>query len=64
MATSDKKNNDSKSLLATVKSVSASQRNNVIELLKQNGLGDPLTKEKVVQNSFTVEKMIRDHASN
>jgi hypothetical protein len=44
--------------------MSASQRKKVIDLLKQNGLGDPLTKEKLVQNSFTVEKTIRDNASN
>jgi hypothetical protein len=61
---SDQKHDDTKSLLSIVKSMSASQRKKVIDLLKQNGLGDPLTKEKLVQNSFTVEKTIRDNASN
>jgi stalled ribosome rescue protein Dom34 len=63
-AVSDKKNDDTKSLLAIVKSMSTNQRKNIIELLKQNGLDDPLTKEKIVQNSFTVEKIIRNNASN
>jgi hypothetical protein len=39
--------------------MSASQRKNIIDLLKQSGLDDPLTKEKIIQNSFTVEKIIR-----
>ncbi len=55
----DTKHGDTKSLLAVVKSMSASQRNNIIDLLKQSGLDDPLTKEKIIQNSFTVEKIIR-----
>ena len=38
------------------------QRKKVIELLKQSGLGDPLTKENLVQNAFTVDKVIRDNA--
>jgi len=58
----DTKHGDTKSLLAVVKGMSGSQRKNVIDLLKQSGLGDPLTKEKIIQNSFTVEKIIRDNA--
>lgn len=58
------KNDDKVSLLSIVKSMSTEQRKRVIETLKQNGLGDPLTKEKLVQNSFTVGKIIRDNSSN
>lgn len=56
------KNDDKHSLLSVFKGMSADKRRQVIELLKQQGLGDPLTKEKLVQNAFTVEKTIRDHA--
>jgi hypothetical protein len=55
------KNNDKKSLLSIVKGMSAEQRKKVIELLKQNGLGDPLTKEQLIQNAFTVDKTIREN---
>jgi hypothetical protein len=57
------KNEDAKSLLSLFKNMSESQRKNVIKLLKHNGLDDPLTKENIVQNSFTVEKTIRGNAS-
>ncbi|CAF0860888.1 unnamed protein product [Adineta steineri] len=63
-ATSDDKNKDTKSLLSIVKAMSTSQRQKVIELLKQKGLGDPLTKENLVQNAFTVEQTIRGSATN
>lgn len=63
-ASNDDKNNDNQSLLSIVKSMSAEQRRKVIETLKQGGLGDPLTKEKLVQNAFTVDKTIRDNAKN
>ncbi len=63
-ASSDAKKLDTKSLLSLIESMSSNQRNKVIDLLKQNGLGDPLTKEKLVQNSFTVGKIIRDNSSN
>jgi hypothetical protein len=63
-AASDKKNEDTKSLVSIVKAMSTAQRQQVIESLKQSGLDDPLTKEKLVQNSFTVEKAIRDSSSN
>ena len=56
------KNDDKHSLLSVFKGMSADKRRQVIELLKQHGLGDPLTKEKLVQNSFTVETTIRDSA--
>lgn len=56
------KTDDKQSLISIVKGMSADKRRQVIELLKQNGLGDPLTKEKLVQNAFTVEKTIRDNA--
>ena len=62
-ASSDAKKLDTKSLLSLFKSMSSNQRNKVIDLLKQNGLGDPLTQEKLVQNSFTVGKIIRDNSS-
>lgn len=55
------KTNDQKSLLLIFKNMSAEQRQKVIDLLKQNGLGDPLTKEKIIQNAFTVDKTIRDN---
>jgi len=55
-------NDDKRSLLSIVKGMSVEQRKKIIELLKQNGLGDPLTKEKLVQNAFTVETTIRDNA--
>ena len=57
------KNEDSKSLLSTFKNMSQSQRMKVIDSLKQNGLGDPLTKQDIIQNSFTVEKTIREIAT-
>jgi hypothetical protein len=57
-------NDDKRSLLSIVKGMSTERRKKIIELLKQNGLGDPLTKEKLVQNAFTVETTIRDNASN
>jgi hypothetical protein len=60
---SNDKNNDKESLLSIVKGMSTEQRKKVIESLKQNGLADPLTKEKLVQNAFTVEKTIRENAS-
>ncbi len=63
-AISSKQNNDTESLLAVVKGMSTNQRKHVVELLKQNGLGDPLTKDKIVQNSYTVEKVIRNNTSN
>ena len=63
-AAADSKTQDAKSLLSVFKAMSDSQRKKVIEVLKQNGLGDPLTKEKIIQNSFTVEKTIQDNASN
>jgi len=44
--------------------MSATQRQKVIDSLKQGGLGDPLTKEKIVQNAFTVDKTIRDSIDN
>jgi hypothetical protein len=56
------KNDDKKSLLSIFNGMSTAQRKKVIESFKQNGLGDPLTKEKLVQNAFTVEKTIRDNA--
>ena len=55
------KTDDKQSLLSLVKNMSADKRAKVIELLKQNGLGNPLTKEKIVQNAFTVDKIIRDN---
>ncbi|CAF1512627.1 unnamed protein product [Adineta steineri] len=55
-------NDDKQSLLSIVKNMSTEQRKNIIELFKQNGLDDPLTKEKLVQNAFTVDKIIRDNA--
>lgn len=60
-ASIDKSNNKT-SLLSIVKNMSTDQRKKVIELLKQGGLGDPLTKEKLVQNAFSVDKIIRDNA--
>ena len=63
-AASDRKKEDTKSLLSIVKAMSTGQRQKVIESLKQAGLGDPLTKENLVQNSFTVEKTIRDNSAN
>jgi len=59
---SNDKNDDKRSLLSIVKGMSAKQRKNVIESLKQSGLDGPLTKEQLVQNAFTVEKTIRDNA--
>jgi len=56
--------NGKHNLLSIVNGMSATQRANIIELLKKSGLGDPLTKEKIVQNAFTVQKIIRDNASN
>jgi len=58
------KDNDQQSLLSIVKRMSATQRQKVIDSLKQGGLGDPLTKEKIVQNAFTVDKTIRDSIDN
>ncbi|CAF1666612.1 unnamed protein product [Adineta ricciae] len=63
-STSLDRNDDAKALLSMIKGMSSSQRQTVIDTLKQNGLGDPLTKEKLIQNAFTVEKTIRDNASN
>ncbi|CAF3502612.1 unnamed protein product [Rotaria sp. Silwood1] len=54
-------NDDNESLLSLVKRMSTEQRRKVIATLKQNGLSNPLTKEKLIQNSFTVEKIIRDN---
>ncbi len=59
---SNEKIDDKRSLLSIVKGMPAEQRENVIESLKQSGLDDPLTKEKLVQNAFTVDKTIRDNA--
>ncbi len=59
---SNDKNDNQGSLLSIVKGMSAEKRTKVIQLLKQGGLGDPLTKEKLVQNAFTVETTIRDNA--
>jgi hypothetical protein len=64
IAASDNKNTYTKSLVSIVEGMSTIQRQEVIQLLKQNGLGDPLTKEDLVNNSFTVEKTIRDNASS
>jgi hypothetical protein len=55
---------DTKSLLSIFKNMSESQRKKVINTLKECGLDDPLTKDKIIQNSFTVEKTIREMASN
>jgi hypothetical protein len=59
---SNDKKEDKKSILSIVKNMSTEKRKKVIELLKQSGLGDPLTKDKLIQNAFTVEKTIRDNA--
>jgi hypothetical protein len=56
------KNDDKRSLLSIMKGMSTEQRKKVIESLKKNGLGDPLTKEELTQNAFTVDKIIRDNA--
>jgi hypothetical protein len=56
------KNDDKRSLLAIMKGMSTEQRKKVIESLKKNGLADPLTKEELTQNAFTVDKVIRDNA--
>ncbi|UJR15934.1 hypothetical protein I4U23_002854 [Adineta vaga] len=64
LAISADKNTGAQSLLSKVKAMSASQRQKVIDSLKQNGLGDPLTKEKLIQNAFTVEKTIQDNVSS
>lgn len=61
---SSNKNDDKQSLLSIVKGMSAEQRKKVIESLKQNGLGDPLTKEQLIDNAFTVDQMIRDNAKH
>ena len=61
-ALNDKKD-DKTSLLSIFKNMSTEQRKKVIETLKQNGLSDPLTKEKIIQNAFTVDKTIREHTS-
>ncbi|CAF0948593.1 unnamed protein product [Rotaria sordida] len=57
----ENKNDNNESLLSLVKRMSTEQRKKVIESLKQNGLSNPLTKEKIIQNAFTVEKVIRDN---
>lgn len=59
---SNNKHDDKTSLLSIVKNMSVEQRRKIIESLKQNGLGDPLTKENLVQNAFTVEKTIRENS--
>jgi hypothetical protein len=64
IAASETKNEDTKSLMSAVKGMPANQRQNVIETLKQSGLGDPLTTENLIQNSFTVDKAIRNNPSN
>ncbi|CAF1057494.1 unnamed protein product [Adineta ricciae] len=58
----NKKNDDRESLLTIYKSMPSEQQKKVIEILKQSGLADPLTKENIVQNAFTVDKTIRDNA--
>ncbi|UJR30657.1 hypothetical protein I4U23_018181 [Adineta vaga] len=58
----NEKNDDNKSLLSIFKNMSAEQRTKVIEMLRQNGLDDPLTEEKFVQNAFTVDQIIRENA--
>ena len=58
---SNDKNDDKESLLSIFKGMSTEQRKKVIESLKQGGLSGPLTKEKLVQNAFSVEKTIRDN---
>ena len=63
-ATPESKKQDNSSLLSLVKGMSSAQRQKVIETLKQNGLGDPLTKEKLIQNAFTVDKTIREQSSH
>lgn len=62
-AATDTKKHESHSLLSLVKAMSSEQRQEVISALKQNGLGDPLTEEKLVQNAFTVDQTIREHSS-
>ena len=62
-AASDSKKQETNSLVSLVKAMSSEQRQKVINTLKQNGLGDPLTKEKLVQNAFTVDQTIREQSS-
>jgi hypothetical protein len=60
---SDSKKHETSSLLSLFKAMSSEQRQKVIDTLKQNGLGGPLTKDKLVQNAFTVDKTIREQSS-
>ncbi|CAF1225981.1 unnamed protein product [Adineta ricciae] len=58
----NKKNDDRESFLTICKSMPSDQQKKVIEILKQSGLGDPLTKESIVQDAFTVNTAIRENA--
>ena len=63
-ATSESKKQNNSSLLSLVKSMFRAQCQKVIDVLKENGFGDPLTKEKLIQNAFTVDKTIREQSSH